>query len=241
MRRMVLLLATLAMAAGVAAEQPVAEALRVELRIHQEMLSRDVEALRREREATQQAWARVQRDTTGLMQAQSQGEALDSLAMRNEDLRLAEAEVTGRLAAAQALRTSIIARRAEIEATEREIARLEEMVGTEVDPITGTWRLVLEPGGLEGFAYLRLDGTLVQGTYRLAGNWTGSLRGTYIGRRLQLERIDSQLGFAARMFGRLVRGGSEARIEGNWEAVELASGQPAAGSWVADRVRDPVD
>lgn len=238
MRRMALLLAILAIPVWAGAEQPVAEALRVELKIQKELLAQEVEALRREREAMQQAWARVVRDTVGMIQANNQGESLDGLVLRDEDLRVAEAEVLGRLNAAQMLRKSILSRKAEIEATEREIATLEQTVGPDVDPITGTWRLVYEPGGLEGFAYLRLDGTLVQGTYRLAGDWTGSLRGTYVGRRIQLERIDSQVGFASRMFGRLVRGGMEARIEGTWEASELASGQPSSGSWVADRVRE---
>lgn len=241
MRRTVLLLAMLAIAGPVAAEQPVAAALRVELKIQKELLAQEVESLRREREAMQQAWARVIRDTVGMIQAQTQGEALAGLVLRDEDLRIAESEVQGRLVAAQSLRKAILSKMAEIEATEREIASLEQAIGPDADPITGTWRLVLEPGGLEGFAYLRLDGTLVQGTYRLSGDWTGSLRGTYVGRRLQLERIDSQLGFAARMFGRLVRGGMEARIEGSWEAAELASGQPSAGSWVADRVSDVAD
>lgn len=241
MRRMALLLAALTVAGWVGAEQPVAAALRVELKIQNELLAQEVEALRRERDAMQQAWARVIRDTAGMIQAQNQGESLDGLRLRDEDLRVAEAEVQGRLVAAQSLRKAILGRMAEIEATEREIASLEQMVGSDADPITGTWRLVFEPGGLEGFAYLRLDGTLVQGTYRLAGDWTGSLRGTYVGRRIQLERIDSQLGFATRMFGRLVRGGMEARIEGTWEAAELASGQPSSGSWAADKVREGAE
>jgi hypothetical protein len=62
-----------------------------------------------------------------------------------------------------------------------------------------------------------------------------------VSRKVRLERIDSQIGFAAIFYGRLVRGGNDARLEGTWEATQLASGLPSAGTWVADKVSEPAE
>ena len=72
----------------------------------------------------------------------------------------------------QRLRREMLASRAMIAATEEEIRRLEAAVGAGDDPLTGTWRVVMEPGGQQGLMFLRLDGTLVQGTYRVGDSVT---------------------------------------------------------------------
>jgi hypothetical protein len=95
--------------------------------------------------------------------------------------------------------------------------------------------LVVEPGQ-EGVAYLQQQGTLVSGTYSLSGGFSGSFRGTFVAGKVRLERIDSQYGFAAIFYGRLVGRDRNARLQGNWEATQLASGLPAMGSWTATRI-----
>jgi hypothetical protein len=132
----------------------------------------------------------------------------------------------------------LIAGRLRIAELEAEVERLESAVGTSDDPVSGPWRLVVEPGGQEGYMSLVLDGTLVQGTYQLAGGWTGSLRGTLVAGKLRLERIDSQIGFSSVFYARLIGSGEEARLEGTWDATQLATGMPSSGSWVAERVRE---
>jgi hypothetical protein len=125
-----------------------------------------------------------------------------------------------------------------IASTEAEIRRLDGAVGPEADPLSGTWRLVLEPGGQEGLMFLRLDGSLVQGTYRLSGNFSGSLRGSLVSDKVRLERVDSQLGFVATLYGKLTGEGEAARLEGSWEATQLAVGMPSGGHWLAERVEE---
>jgi len=58
---------------------------------------------------------------------------------------------------------------------------------------------------------------------------------------VRLERIDSQIGFAAIFYGRLVGRGENLRLQGNWEATQLASGLPSRGSWTATRVSDEIE
>jgi hypothetical protein len=124
-----------------------------------------------------------------------------------------------------------------IAAIEVEVQRLEADTGGLDAPLTGPWRLIVEPGQ-EGTAYIEQQGTLVSGTYILSGGFTGSFRGTFVAGKVRLERIDSQYGFAAIFYGRLVGRGRNARLQGNWEATQLASGLPSAGSWSARRVVD---
>ena len=67
------------------------------------------------------------------------------------------------------------------------------------------------------YALTLSHGTLVTGTDSPAGGWNGSFRGTLVAGKVRLERIDSQIGFAAIFYGRLVSAGSSSRLEGTWE------------------------
>ena len=119
------------------------------------------------------------------------------------------------------------------------------MSGLSMIPLEGTstglgagnpfWNVAIEPGGLKGNFDLRLDGTIVTGVYQLSGGWKGSLRGTFIDGSVHLERIDTQQGFVATYDGRLVVRGGEKRLEGSWQATNLAAGLPGAGTWVGRR------
>jgi hypothetical protein len=236
MKRAVRLLILVGVAPVLLASQPVVDGLREQLRIQETLLERDLQEYEDHRAQLQEAWVRVERESADLLRAQRQGESLESLQLRDEDLRRAESELLGQLMSIQRVRRSVLAGQALMVETQEAIRRLEQQIGVTDDPISGTWRLVMEPGGQTGLMYLRLDGTLVQGTYSLTGDWTGSLRGTLVARKVRLERIDSQIGFAAILHGRLQVRGDESRLQGSWEATQLASGLPAAGTWVAERI-----
>jgi hypothetical protein len=235
MKRASVVLALIGLVAVVAIGQTVSETLRGQLKIQQALLQKEVAQLEEQRVRIEEAWVRVEREMGDLLRAQEQGEALENLELRDEDLRQAESELLMNLFANQRLRRELLANQATIAATEDEIRRLEESVGITADPITGTWRLVWEPGGHDGQMFLKLDGTLIQGTYQLSGGWSGSLRGTFISRKVRVERIDSQAGHAAVLNGRLHFRGRTVRLQGSWEAKELASGLPSAGTWYAER------
>lgn len=98
-----------------------------------------------------------------------------------------------------------------------------------VDLLTGRWNVSMEPGEQRGVFRLALDGSLVSGDYTFEGGSSGSLRGTLIGDRLRLERVDSQLGFVAVFHGRLARDGSS--LAGTWESTTFGVGAAGAGRW----------
>lgn len=238
MRRILLALLVVAVAAGTEAALPLAQALREELRIQERLLSLNLSELQQQEEQIRAAWDRVDRQGEDLIRAEVQEESLDSLRLREADLRQAEAELEMHIHQAQQLRRELISLRVRFEEVLSEVRRLESTVGEAEDPLSGPWRIVIEPGGQEGYMSLELDGTLVQGTYQLTGGWTGSFRGTFVAGKVRLERIDSQMGFATILYARLVGSGVGARMEGTWDATQLASGLPSAGSWIAERVQE---
>jgi hypothetical protein len=122
-----------------------------------------------------------------------------------------------------------------------EIARRRDALRSNpADPLSGRWEVFINPGALRGFYRLVLDGTIVSGDYVLDGGFHGSLRGTFVGDRVTLERIDSELGVDAKFYGRLTIGASR-RIAGTWDGTQIAPAPvsgPVAGTWAAQPVRD---
>lgn len=119
-----------------------------------------------------------------------------------------------------------------------EILKRREGIRPPSDPVTGRWDVAIGPGNRRGVMRLALDGTLVSGEYVLDGGFRGSLRGTFVGDRLSLDRIDSERGFDAKFYGR-VTGGAARRIAGTWEGTVIAPAPgPTAGTWSAQPARE---
>ena len=89
------------------------------------------------------------------------------------------------------------------------------------------------PLNQRGTFSLRQGGTLVSGTYRLGGGWTGSLQGTLVNRKVYLVRIDSKLGKSMELEGFLSSDGKT--IRGSWLSYELAGSEGSTGQWSATR------
>jgi hypothetical protein len=221
---------------GLASAQA-AQGLREQVRVREGLLADQIRDMNELRQDMREIWTRLEQQTAGLIQAQSEGESVESLRLRDAEIRLAETELLAALLDAQRQRSSMLENRTMIAAIEREAQRLAGAAGGAEAPLTGAWRLMVEPGQ-EGIAYLEQLGTLVTGTYSLSGGFSGSFRGTFVAGKVRLERIDSQYGFAAIFYGRLVGRGEGARLQGNWEATQLASGLPSLGKWTANRVVD---
>ncbi|MGQ9752321.1 MAG: hypothetical protein ACUVRE_06750 [Thermoanaerobaculaceae bacterium] len=231
---LLLLLSSLQMSAQTL-ESVVLEVFRSQLELEKRLAGSEWSQLERGQEELRQACDRMLRLGDDLIRAQRDSEESAVLISRSKDLRRAEAEVASLISAVQQLRSTLVARRAVIEQLVAETKRLEAALETTGDELSGRWNVVIEPGGLRGTFDLRLFGTLVSGVYELSGGWRGSLRGTLVGNALRLERIDSQLGFVAVYTGRLVGREGDRRLEGTWQATNLAAGQPTAGTWMGQK------
>ncbi len=213
------------------------QVLRGQVAVQEQILQRAIGDLQAQQADLRAAWTRVDRLAADLLRAQKDGESAESLRLRDDDLRQAEGDLLMRLFACQQIRGTIAAARDRLGTLKEELARLENAGETEEDPLTGRWKVVMEPGGQEGEMSLELNGTLLQGTYFLDGGWFGSLRGTFVAGKVRLERVDSQLGFMAVYYGEL-KPGRPSRLEGTWEGTHLSAGIPSGGTWVAERIED---
>ena len=218
---------------------PVLDVFKAQAEVEKRLLAADLTTLERVQEQLRAASDRLLRLGDDLLRAQREGEDLGSFTARSTDLRHAESEVESLVGSAQQLRSTIGARRAYLEQVQAEIRRMEEASQASLDELSGRWSVAVEPGALRGTFDLRLDGSVVTGVYQLSGGWRGSLRGTLIDGTVRLERIDSQQGFNAVYSGRLVTRGNEKRLEGTWDATNLAAGMPASGTWVGRRETRP--
>ena len=237
MRRAVLIVVVFGLLQPALATAQVAESLREQARIRETLLVRQITDLAEMREELRGIWTRLEQQTGALLLAQKEGETVDSLRLRDADLRQTETELLAAMLEAQQQRSTMLENRTMIAAIELQVQRLAAGIDGVDAPLNGAWRLVVEPGQ-EGVAHFQQQGTLVTGTYSLSGGFSGSFRGTFVARKIRLERIDSQFGFAAIFYGRLVGRGENARVQGNWEATQLASGLPSMGSWTATRIVD---
>jgi len=178
----------------------------------------------------QTVWSLVDAANKAFMDAQRQGTSVEDLGIQDEQLLEQEAQLLVRISEIQRARRELLTHRAVVDAAGGSQASQSEQVGV----LTGRWDLSVQPG-LKGTTYLVQQGTLVSGTYELSGGWTGSFRGTLVGNKIRLERIDSQLGFAAIFYGEVNLTADPDAIQGRWEATQLATGLPSAGGWSATR------
>lgn len=233
-----IVLALIACGAGLAAAtSPLAVTLRQNLAVQLGIQEHEQEQMDRRLSMMTEAWSRVRRGTVDFRRAVNQGESVQSLRLRDDDIRLAESELLMHLIDSQNSRRALLASVDAAAKLDEEIGRIEGDLEPLSDPVSGLWDLAMEPGNLEGVMALNLDGTLIQGTYQLNGGWSGSLRGTLVAGKVRLERIDAQLGYVAVLYGHLRLEGSETRLEGRWEATQLATGLPAAGTWVGVKLK----
>jgi hypothetical protein len=162
-----------------------------------------------------------------------------------EQFEQAAADARARIQAGQDRRRAISERLAEhvrrMAAFRDEMARRRDSLrNTQADPLTGRWDVVVNPGGRSGVYRLVLDGTILSGDYVLDGGFHGSLRGTFVGDRVALERVDSERGVDAKFYGRLTTVPVK-RLAGTWEGTQVAPAPvsgPVAGTWAAQPARE---
>jgi hypothetical protein len=159
----------------------------------------------------------------------------EDIQRREDAVSAAEGEVRTLLDRRRLVAERIVERR-------RNVALLAEELRSKVRPaatadlLSGKWNVTMDPGEQRGIFHLALDNTIVSGDYTLEGGFSGSLRGTLVGDRLRMERVDSQLGFIGIFYGRLARDGTS--VAGTWESTTFGVGAAGQGKWRAVPIRE---
>ena len=107
MKRLILLVVVLAVPALASAQ--VADSLLEQVKIREIILAGQIEDMVEVRADLTEAWARLEQQSGSLMQAQREGESVDSLRLRDEGLRQVEMQLLADVSRAQELRRSMLA------------------------------------------------------------------------------------------------------------------------------------
>ena len=145
----------------------------------------------------------------------------------------AEGERSRMQASERALIESIIKSARRVDLLQEQLAVLEGDEDVHAGALGGDWQVVFMPLRHRGTFSLRQSGTIISGTYRLDGGWSGSLQGTLVNKKVYLVRIDSKLGKSMELEGVLSSDGET--IRGTWLNYELAAGDGSSGQWVATK------
>jgi hypothetical protein len=162
----------------------------------------------------------------------------EEILRREEAVAVAEGEVRTLLDRRRLVVERILERRRSVALLDAEL-RGKGRPAAASDLLSGRWSVTMDPGEQRGVFRMSLDGTIVSGDYTLEGGYSGSLRGTLVGDRLRVERVDSQLGFVGIFYGRLARDGST--IAGTWESTTFGAGAAGAGRWRAAPIKEDAE
>lgn len=219
------------------AEYTPSQILRFTVDVEERLLQRDLEEYRQLHESWLRKFGRFSQVQERVYQV-LQSDFVDVNELKSSNSRLQEEwnYVIGLQAKLDTLVQQIQLRLNRIEVMKSEMnGFLQEPESS--DPLTGTWDVTIIPGDQHGKFRLRLSTTIISGDYRLDGGWIGSLKGTLVGDRIRLERIDSEKGFIAVYYGRLDE--QKETITGTWESTMFTTGGPMTGTWSARKVSEP--
>ncbi|HEV2846430.1 MAG TPA: hypothetical protein VG477_16370 [Thermoanaerobaculia bacterium] len=235
---MILVLALLPLAARAQEAETLTDApaqaqIQTELRLERRLLSLDLVTFNEIRERERRARERV----NGILDVLDETMAGDSLSLGG--LETLHDELSTAREAARTAEGKLDSHLERLQERLRRIGLLEaEVAGggaRRLDPVSGRWRVTILPQNRTAIFDLRLNGTVVSGTYEVSGSTPGSFRGTYSGARLRLERIDSEGGFDS-VWEAIV---GENTLSGAWQSNQLVTGQPTRGDWTAVRESEP--
>ncbi|HVS15716.1 MAG TPA: hypothetical protein VMV46_17465 [Thermoanaerobaculia bacterium] len=154
-----------------------------------------------------------------------------------EALRRLEAEVSLAREAAYLRARETTDLRLELYGRMERIEALDQVLGIGAGVLSGTWSFDLGPDDGAGTLTFRTYGERVEGSYQMADGRRGTLLGSLVDGRLELERIDTVDGRDRKLEGRLSQDGR--RLTGSWQLFELASGRRTQGGWDARKLNRP--
>lgn len=228
---LLVLAASIAAAHGQGVVQVLEANQRIESRLLDDELKRYEEARLREQEA--------------LQSLRTQSNRLDRAIKREsphvDELAQLEAEVGKAREAAYAasreladLRKQLYGRMARLAELDSEIRREKGRMLVPASQLDGFWNIEFQPTGEIGLLELRVQGTLITGTYRLSNRRNGSVRGTLANNEVELERIDNTNGFDSVLEGEF--NPATRQIKGGWTAVDVSGGRLGGGTWQAHKL-----
>ena len=215
--------------------QNVLSVLEANQRIENRLLDGELERYDATRLREQQALQELRVQTNALDRALKRPQArLDELEQLETEVAQAREAAYGISRELSDLRRQLYNRMARLAELAAEIQRERGRQLVPPSQLDGFWNLRIEPTGEVGLLELRVNGTLITGTYRLSGRRNGSVRGTLADNRVDLERIDNSNGFDSVLEGEF--NPATRKITGGWTAVDVSGGRLGGGTWEARKL-----
>lgn len=212
-----------------------AASLHTELDVEQRLLEQDLTAYRQARATERQLLSQAASLASSFDEALTAAEpSLTEIERLRRSLSGSEAAVEAASRRVEELRDTTYERLQRIALLRSDLARLERGSVALPDPVSGRWKVSIEPGEIAGTFDLELDGTLVSGLYQLADGRSGSLRGTFTGGGVRLEQVDRDRGLTAVFRGAV--DGAAGRMVGFWTPTDVSGGAPGGGDWTARKI-----
>jgi len=236
MRKLLLVLFCAAMLMPAPGSSQSADSLKGAFGRETQLLDEAIDDFGRSRAAEKSAIDRLRQLSTQLDEALGDPNvSLDYLSNLEAQLAAARDRACTRLEHTAQTRLKMYDRMERVAAVARDFERQTDLFDRTQEGITGMWHLEVQPLELFGLMNLRLQGSQVSGPFRLSNGNQGSFNGSLAGDRLKLQAIDAETG---RPIANI-----EARVDvaagqiiGNWTALDLSSGLPSMGEWLADKV-----
>lgn len=206
--------------------------LQSQFSIEARLLDEEIATYGRARAREKRAVADLQRLNAQLDElTEDPNASLSSFGGLEEEVGVAIEEACARAKESAAARQRMYERMRRLSGIVQEYEMTEERRQARSGGIAGVWRVEAQPIDLYGVFDLEAENLLVTGTYRMSNGNQGSMRGTLVGSKLELEMIDSRQGAVATVKGVLdtVKG----EIRGRWFAFDLSAGRPSSGDWRA--------
>jgi hypothetical protein len=222
---------------ALAAPAETAASLQTAFSLEAGLLDEEVAAYGRARARESRAVAKLQRFNAELDELiEDPNASLSNFGLLEEEVGVAIGEACARAKESAAARQRMYERMRRLSGIVQEYEVTEERRQERSGGIAGVWRVEAQPIDLYGVFELAAENLLVTGTYRMSNGNQGSMRGTLVGDKLQLEMIDTSKGAVATVKGVLdtVKG----EIRGRWFAFDLSAGRPSSGDWSAHKT-DP--
>lgn len=227
-----------------AAAQSAVRFLELEQELVEAQLAQEMQNLRQARSSERGARADVVEAADAVDGALAEEAPLDRVTRFVAELNRARSRLEEASEEADETLDRIVEHRRRLSLVGEELRRRRGGPAEVPDPITGAWRLFLEDSGPErdearrGLLDLELDGTAVSGTLGLGDGTFGSVRGTFVRGRIELERVSADSGLDLILEGRYDP--ADGDLEGTWRPAVVGVGNPGGGTWRAEKTELPA-
>ncbi len=213
------------------------DALESSFHLENSLLEKESDRYARARDLDRQALQRLMELAEQMDQALfDENYPVSDLRSLEGDLSVARETAMERLRASSELRTNIYGSLDRLDHLGQELELINDRSLVQTERLDGVWEIDAATAfaGAFGLMKLTMNGTVINGTYRMSSGTQGSLHGTLVGDAVKLTRTDAEYGDDLWIDGTF--DGTSGEITGTWKSKLIGTGRPEYGEWSARKI-----